>query len=210
MKGPEVSVETLSINGECHVIQITDKLTTGAPHFVEMAHSQPTRHSQKIIEQISKIAKAANKAIGIENGPSHTEIIVTTEGPKVVELGARLGGDNITTHLVPFSTGINMVECCIKIALGETIEIIPKWNRGSAIRYFQQKAGIIKKISGIEEAKKIKGVEQIEIVHGVGESITEVCSSGSRMGYIIATADTAKQARSLCEEAMKLIEIEIV
>ena len=102
MKGPEVSVETLSINGECHVIQITDKLTTGAPHFVEMAHSQPTRHSQKIIEQISKIAKAANKAIGIENGPSHTEIIVTTEGPKVVELGARLGGDNITTHLVPF------------------------------------------------------------------------------------------------------------
>ena len=210
MKGPEVSVETLSINGECHVIQITDKLTTGAPHFVEMAHSQPTRHSQKIIEQISKIAKAANKAIGIENGPSHTEIIVTTEGPKVVELGARLGGDNITTHLVPFSTGIHMVECCIKIALGETIEIIPKWNRGSAIRYFQQKAGIIKKISGIEEAKKIKGVEQIEIVHGVGESITEVCSSGSRMGYIIATADTAKQARSLCEEAMKLIEIEIV
>ena len=148
MKGPEVSVETLSINGECHVIQITDKLTTGAPHFVEMAHSQPTRHSQKIIEQISKIAKAANKAIGIENGPSHTEIIVTTEGPKVVELGARLGGDNITTHLVPFSTGINMVECCIKIALGETIEIIPKWNRGSAIRYFQQKAGIIKKYQG--------------------------------------------------------------
>ena len=54
---------------------------------------------------------AANKAIGIENGPSHTEIKVTNDGPKIVELGARLGGDCITTHLVPLSTGMDMVKC---------------------------------------------------------------------------------------------------
>ena len=51
---------------------------------------------------------------GIQNGPSHTEIKVTKDGPKIVELGARLGGDCITTHLVPLSTGVNMVECSIK------------------------------------------------------------------------------------------------
>ena len=67
MEGPEVSVETLTVNGECHVIQITDKLTTGAPHYVEMGHSQPTMLSNEIAEQISKVAKAANKAIGIKN-----------------------------------------------------------------------------------------------------------------------------------------------
>ena len=123
MSGPEVSVETLSIDGVCHVIQITDKLTTGAPHYVELGHSQPTRHGNEVADQISKIAIAANKAIGIKNGPSHTEIIVTSEGPKIVEIGARLGGDNITTHLVPFSTGVNMVECCIKIALDFNLDL---------------------------------------------------------------------------------------
>lgn len=209
MEGPEVSVETLTVNGECHVIQITDKLTTGAPHYVEMGHSQPTMLSKEIAEQISKVAKAANKAIGIKNGPSHTEIIVTKEGPKIVELGARLGGDNITTHLVPLSTGVNMVECCIKIALGEIPDIKKKWNKGSAIRYFNQKPGCIKFIDGIEEAKKVPGIKQISIVHEVGENITEVTSSGSRIGFVIAQGVNVNDAIKFCENALKRINIKI-
>lgn len=209
MEGPEVSVETLTVNGECHVIQITDKLTTGAPHYVEMGHSQPTMLSKEIAGQISNVAKAANKAIGIKNGPSHTEIIVTKEGPKIVELGARLGGDNITTHLVPLSTGVDMVECCIKIALGEIPDIKKKWNKGSAIRYFDQKSGYIKAIDGIEEAKKIPGIKQISVVHGVGENITEVTSSGSRIGFVIAQGLNENDAIKFCEDALKIINIKI-
>lgn len=207
MSGPEVSVETISIDGVCHVIQITDKLTTGAPHYVEMGHSQPTRHSIDVADKIAEVARMANKAIGIKNGPSHTEIIVTNEGPKVVELGARLGGDNITTHLVPLSTGVNMVECCIKIALGEQPDIEPKWRKGSAIRYFQQHAGVVKSIDGIAEAEKFDGVKQISIVHGVGETITEIDSSGARMGFVIAQDENADAAILDCENAKARISI---
>lgn len=207
MNGPEVSVETLSIDGECHVIQITDKLTTGAPHYVEMGHSQPTRHSKEIVEKISEVAKAANKAIGIKNGPSHTEIIITPEGPKIVEIGARLGGDNITTHLVPLSTGVNMVECCIKIALGEKPDIDAKWCKGAAIRYFEQHAGIVKSISGIEKAKKVAGVQQISIVHGVGEEVTEIDSSASRIGFVIAQDENSEKAIRDCYDALDKITI---
>lgn len=209
MNGPEVSAETLTINGVCHVIQITDKLTTGAPHYVEMGHSQPTKHSDEIASRIAEIAKEANKAIGIKNGPSHTEIIVTSQGPKVVELGARLGGDNITTHLVPLSTGVNMVECCIKIALGEMPDIKHKWSRGSAIRYFEQHAGIIESIQGIDKAKRIPGIQQISIVHGVGEKVTEIESSGSRMGFVIAQSDNREAAIDACNKALGEILIEI-
>lgn len=207
MEGPEVSVETLTVNGECHVIQITDKLTTGAPHYVEMGHSQPTMLSNEIAEQISKVAKAANKAIGIKNGPSHTEIIVTKEGPKIVELGARLGGDNITTHLVPLSTGVNMVECCIKIALGEIPDIKKKWNKGSAIRYFEQHAGVIDSIEGIDKAEEIDGVQQISIVHGVGEKVTEINSSGERMGFVIAQDVDVDAAIKDCLAALTKINV---
>lgn len=209
MRGPEVSVETLTVDGVCHVIQITDKLTNGAPHFVEMGHSQPTKQNSEISERIREVAKAANKAIGIMNGPSHTEIIVTEDGPKIVELGARLGGDCITSHLVPLSTGVNMVECCIDIALGEKPHFDQKFNKASAIRYFEQKPGVIKSINGIEDAKKIEGIKQVSIVHGVGETITEVDCSSARMGFVIAQGDSVVTAVRLCEKAQEIIKIVI-
>jgi biotin carboxylase len=209
MSGPEVSVVTLRVDGECHIIQITDKLTTGAPHFVEMGHSQPTQLCSRTAERIKWITQAANRAIGITSGPSHTEIIVTEEGPKIVELGARLGGDCITTHLVPLSTGVDMVECCIRIALGEKPEITPKFKRGSAIRYFEQTAGTVENIDGVDTAERIDGVRQISIVHGVGETVTEITSSGARLGFVIAQADTAEKAVAVCEGALKEITIDI-
>lgn len=209
MSGPEVSVETLSIDGVCHVIQITDKMTTGAPHYVEMGHSQPTRHRKKVVERIAEVTKAANKAIGITNGPSHTEIIVTSEGPKIVELGARLGGDNIATHLVPLSTGVNMVECCIRIALGEKPNIEPKWCKGSAIRYLKTEVGTVKEIGGVEKVESIPGVKQVSIVHGIGEKVGEIKSSGDRAGFVITQADTVQQAIDIAENGISNIKIYI-
>lgn len=207
MIGPEVSVETLAIDGEINVIQITDKITTGAPHFVEMGHTQPTRLD--CVDKIKNVAIAANKAVGIKNGPSHTEIIVTNDGPKIVEIGARLGGDCITTHLVPLSTGVDMVEACIRIALGEKPDIDPTLHCGSAIRYFKQHAGVVKCIDGIEEAKKMVGVKQVSIVHGVGENITDITDSGSRMGFVIVQGTDAEDAAKKSESAINSIYVEV-
>lgn len=209
MNGPEVSVETLTVDDVCHVIQITDKITTGDPHFVEMGHTQPTRLSEEIAAKIAEVAKAANKAIGITNGPSHTEIIVTSEGPKIVELGARLGGDCITTHLVPLSTGVDMVKCCIKIALGELPDMEQKFSKGSAIRYFDQHAGTVKSITGIAEAESMQGVQQISIVHDVGDIVTEIDSSAARIGFVIAQGDDATDAAYNCEKALRNITIDV-
>lgn len=206
MEGSEVSVETLSINGMCHVIQITDKITTGAPYFVEMGHSQPSMLSEKIKEEIAEVAKAANKALGIMDGPSHTEIKVTKDGPKIVELGARLGGDNITTHLVPLSTGVNMVECCIKIALGEAPDLTVKCNKAATIRYFKTSCGIVKNIIGIHDAELVPGVKQVSIVHGVGEELKEIKSSTDRAGFVICQADSVVEAVNECEVAIGKVQ----
>jgi biotin carboxylase len=209
MEGPEVSVETLSVDGKCYVIQITDKLTTGAPYFVEMGHSQPSQLPEKIKEKIAEVAIAANHAIGIENGPSHTEIKVTNDGPKIVELGARLGGDNITTHLVPLSTGVDMVECCIQIALGEKPDLNVKFNKGSAVRYFKVSEGKIINIVGVSDAEKVDGVRQVSVVHGVGESLNGIRSSGDRAGFVIAQGETPESAVKACEMANEMISVEV-
>lgn len=209
MIGPEVSVETLTVNGICHIIQITDKITTGAPHFVEMGHTQPSQLSDDIKQKIKDVAKAANRAVGITNGPSHTEIIVTEEGPKIVELGARLGGDCITTHLVPLSTGVDMVEACIRIALGEGSNINPTLHKVSAIRYFEKNSGTIKGITGVEDAKRLEGVKQISLVHTIGEQLHAIESSGDRVGFIIVQADSLDNAMDVYHDALSLINIEV-
>lgn len=210
LDGEEVSVEVMVVDGEVNILQITDKLTTGAPYFVEMGHSQPSRLDLNIQNQIKDVAERACKAIGINKGPAHVEMKVTSQyGPKMIELGARMGGDNITTHLVPLSTGIDMVECTIKIALGETVDVIPTLNCGSAIRYFEAPFGEIKSIEGVEEALKIEGVKQISFTKNIGEKSTPIHCSNDRIGFVIAQAESAKEAITICEEAMKTIKIEI-
>lgn len=209
MQGPEFSVEVMVIGGIPHVLQITDKLTTGAPHFVEMGHSQPTKQSLPIQEEIKDLAKRACRAIGINNGPAHVEMILTSDGPKMVEIGARMGGDCITTHLVPLSTGIDMVEATIKVACGEQTDIEPKFQKGSAIRYFKTGPGVIKRIYGIEKATEINGVQEVSFVHQVGETIGKIGSSNDRIGFVIAQADTASDAILLCEQAMQKVSIVI-
>lgn len=209
MEGPEVSVETLAVNGDIHVIQITDKLTTGAPYFVEMGHNQPSLLQESTKEKISEVAIAANRAIGIQSGPSHTEIKVTKDGPKIVEIGARLGGDCITTHLVPLSTGVDIVKCNIQIALGEKPDLEQKWNKGAAIRYLKTDTGIVRRITGVKKAEEVPGVVQVSIVHGVGEHVGEIRSSGDRAGFVIAQADSATDAIAASEKGKSLIGMEL-
>ncbi|MBQ8797168.1 MAG: ATP-grasp domain-containing protein [Oscillospiraceae bacterium] len=207
MAGPEVSVEVIVWQGVPHVLQITDKLTTGAPHFVEMGHSQPSRLAAEDQEKIRDLACRAVKAVGIDNGPAHVEIMLTKEGPKMVELGARMGGDCITTHLVPLSTGIDMIKATIDICLGLIPDIAPKFQKGSAIRFFDVPCGIIKAIEGVEEAKAIPGVQEIAFTKQVGDIAGDIGSSTDRAGFVIAQADSAEQAVVACEQVLRRVRI---
>lgn len=135
VNGDEVSVEAFVENGEVRIIQITDKITTGAPHFVEMGHNQPSAHPEHIVTLIEETTINAVKALKIEGGPVHAELKVAKDGVKVIELGARLGGDYIATDLVPLSTGVDLVEANIKWALGLPFNLDKKYSRHAAIRY---------------------------------------------------------------------------
>ena len=207
MVGPEVSVEIIVWQGTPHVLQITDKLTTGAPHFVEMGHSQPSRLPVADQEKIKDLACRAVKAVGIDNGPAHVEIMLTKDGPKMVELGARMGGDCITTHLVPLSTGVDMIKATMDICLGLTPDIEPKFQKGSAIRFFDVPCGTIKAIEGVEEAKAIPGVQEIAFTKQAGDTVGKIGASGDRAGFVIAQAVDAEAASCICGKIDENISI---
>lgn len=208
LDGPEVSVEIIVVNGIVHVLQITDKLTTGAPHFVELGHSQPTQLNDEVQNGIRNVAIAACRAVDINHGPAHVEMKVTSKnGPKMIELGARMGGDNITTHLVPLSTGVDMVDLTIRLALGETPVVLPTLHCGSAIRYIQAPIGVIRSINGISDAESVEGVRHIVFTKQVGDESTEIRCSNDRIGFIIAQSESAQAAVVVCQESIKKIQI---
>ena len=209
LDGPEVSVEVMVVNGEVNILQITDKITTEAPHFVEMGHTQPSRLPSETQQQIREVAISACKSLGINKGPAHVEMRMTSRGPKMIELGARMGGDNITTHLVPFSTGIDMVKATIKVALGEEPDILPTLYCGADIRYFEVPLGTIQSINGVAEAEKLHGVKQITFTKSIGEDSTPIKCSNDRIGFIIAQGENAQDAVTNCERAMASIKVEI-
>jgi len=209
LEGPEVSVEVMVVDGVVNILQITDKITTEAPHFVEMGHTQPSQLSDDTQQQIREVATAACKSLGINKGPAHVEMRVTSRGPVMIELGARMGGDNITTHLVPLSTGIDMVKATIKVALGEKPDIVPSLHCGSAIRYFEASYGTISAIDNLEESLRISGVKQITFTKEVGEESTPIHCSNDRIGFVIAQGVSAEDAVKACEKAMESIQIRI-
>jgi len=209
MEGPEVSVEIIVYENDIHVIAITDKTTTGSPYFVELGHKQPCALPEKVKENIVQVATNAVKAIGINNSAAHVEIIVTKDGPKLVELGARLGGDCITSHLVPLSTGIDMVKASIDLAMGNKPDLTQTIEKVSMIKYIPFTKGILKNIKGIDQAKEIPGIKEVVITKQIGEKIGDIKNSGDRLGYIIVQASSYQEAEEIFSNALAEIIVEI-
>ena len=127
IEGREISVEMISCRGVHYALQITDKVTTEAPHFVELEHHQPSTLPATMQEHIFAITRRALDALGLTEGASHSEYKITREGRIVVmEIGGRMGGDFIGSHLVQLSTGYDFLRGVIEVALGETIHPQPK------------------------------------------------------------------------------------
>lgn len=119
IEGREISVEFISYNGVHYPLQITDKVTTGAPHFVELEHHQPSSLPPEMFDKIYSITKKALNALGLTNGASHSEYKITNDGRiAVMEIGGRMGGDFIGSDLVRLSTGYDFLKGVIEVALG--------------------------------------------------------------------------------------------
>lgn len=207
MEGQEVSVEILVYHGKVHILAVTDKLTLGKPYFVEIGHAEQSMLDEADLIRIKDLATRAVKAVGIDNSPAHVEIMLTKNGPKMVELGSRMGGGCITTHLVPLSTGIDMIQSVMNMALGMEPDVTPKFNRGSALRHIVGVEGVITAIDGVIEAKNIEGVNEVTLLKEIGDEVHYFKNGSDRIGYVIASAETTAKAISICEDALSRITI---
>lgn len=181
IEGREISVEFISYNGLHYPLQITDKVTTEAPHFVELEHHQPSTLSDEMFTTIYDITKTALDAIGLTNGASHAEYKITNDGRiAIMEIGGRMGGDFIGSDLVRLSTGYDFVKGVIDIALGEFTEPVKTLNMCSGVYFLCKET---------EHLMTIIENWQDNASFVVGEvtdtELRKVTCSADRSGYVI-------------------------
>lgn len=210
IEGPEFSIEIIVWNGKVNVLTVTDKKTTGAPHFVELGHNQPSCFSADDVETLKAAAVAGVKALGVNNCACHAEAKLMEGKAYLMEIGARLGGDFISTELTHLSTGIDMVAAAIDVALGTEPDLgIKEEPRGVCIRYFCPKPGKLVNISNTEILNDAH-VYLWEIYHKAGDEIPEVTSSLCRSGHVIVTEESPQKAISLAEKIINVVKFETV
>lgn len=207
IEGPEFSVEVIVWRGEPHVLAVTDKKTTEAPYFVELGHNQPSVFSEDIQQKLKDGAIAGCKALGLTNCAAHCELKIQNGEAYLMEIGARMGGDFISTELTHLSTGIDMVAATIDVVLGIEPDLTPKTKgQGVCIRYFTPKPGRLVAIENVELLKD-EHVYDAEIYHKVGDIIPEVKSSLDRSGHVIVTDENAKLSIRRADEIVSRIKM---
>lgn len=182
IEGDEYSCECISYQGEHEFLAITKKYTTGAPHFIETGHIEPSGLSEEEISKVKAEVFKALDALKIEYGPSHTEFKIDKDGNVgIIEVGARMGGDCIGSDLVKMSTGYDFLKLTIDVAVGKKIKLE---------KVCEPKIAVIKFIFSKDEIEKLQKIKEkypqtIYHISEISSLENEIVDSSSRYGYYI-------------------------
>ncbi|HYZ20441.1 MAG TPA: hypothetical protein VE615_12915 [Gaiellaceae bacterium] len=232
--GPEVTVNAFSVRGEFHPLTVTDRLTAEPPAFgVALAHVWPARSArprsgpvegvrgnrevppteeQRSINDVIRVAQAAAEALGIENGPTYTQIRVGPDGPQVMELAARLGGGH-DAELVQAALGVDLNGLAIAAALGE-----PLWSAavrgepqvgGACTRFLVPPEGELRAVEGVEEARSREGILEIRVYREPGHVFGPFLRGADRAGAVLAVGETREEALERADHAASLIRFQV-
>lgn len=197
--GREVSVETISYRGHHYVIQITDKITTEAPHFVELEHHQPTSLSAEIQLEIHKLIPELLDRVNFITGATHTELKITPNGNiYLIEINPRGGGDYISSHLVELSTGYDFISAMILASLGELeVPMLSKTCYSGIYYLCYQTRELLPFFANAQSKHWYRGGSYMCV-----DALTESTGNNDRDGYIIYQAEKKIEPENLSEPTL--------
>lgn len=211
--GAQFSVEGIFLDGKYHNVGIAyrnyDKILETSPHIIENGGQMPAKIDQELEKEITKLISNGANALGINWGTIKSDIVLGSKGPMIIEIAARLSGNNLATHDIPTTTGVDLVSAMIKLSLNLKVDeknIKPKFLCSVASRYFFPKPGQIKKINGVNKIKKLDFVTQCEIYKKQGDIQTKITSHKDRAGVIRCKGESYEDVIKKIESCMKSIE----
>lgn len=214
ISGLQISTEGLFHDGVFHCTGFADRnytrLDDSKPFMVEDGGDIPTVLNDADKNKVEIEFEKAARALGIDWGPAKGDMIFGDDGkPYVVEIAARLSGGNFCYDKVPWSTGVDIVDILVDMAVDNPVDparFVPTRNLATSQRYFFPAAGTINRIEGIAVAKASPHIRKVDIWAGPGQAVAAAENHPSRVGYVIACAPTREEAVAAAQAAVAKVE----
>jgi biotin carboxylase len=209
LDGPEFSVESVSANGVTTICGITEKVLGFPPFFEETGHfARRVDALDPGDARLAEVTRSVHEALGVTTGVTHCELRVTTDGPYVVEIAARPGGDRIPL-ITKLASGIDLIAAAAAVATGGQPDLEPVMARVAGVRMvYPRHDGVVERL----EARRLRPGLLVEVgwYAAVGQSVAlpprgYLC----RLAYLIATGETREEVARLLDDGESALDIEI-
>ncbi len=228
MKGDEFSIDSIVYNGTLTITGFADRHIYYPPYFIETGHSMPTQIDWKKRRNIIETFAKGVKALGLTQGAAKGDIKYTENGAMIGEIAARLSGGYMSGWTYPYAADINLTEQALLIATGkEPTELLQKRVRlevnedcpfeiydlpcakASTERAWISIPGVIKEITGLEEAKKIEGIKNVLPRNKALDKVDFPRNNVQKCGNVISVAHTFQEAQNIAHEAIRHITLRL-
>jgi cysteine synthase A len=186
LDGPEFSVESMTwASGQTQIIGITRKHLSAPPYFVELGHDFPARLPVPDRLAIEAHVTRALDAVGFDFGPAHTEVRLTAQGPRIVEINPRLAGGMIP-ELVRLATGIDLIDGYLRALVGEAVPLLATRDHQASIRFVTaSRPGTLTAVPSCDDLRARRGVRALEFTARAGRAVVPARCATDRLGYVI-------------------------
>lgn len=209
--GKEYGVESFVDNGVIHVLAVMQKDMTKPPYYAELGHAIPSGLSDEVETKVKTCVYRAIFALGVNHGSVNMDLLITKEGNvHIVDIGARMGGNLIGSHIIPTGTGIDYMGNMIRAAVGDTTNWKPEWQpKPIATKLLALTPGKIKELPDFNEISVRYGV-QIEHHLHIGDTITPYRTNLDGCGYVVAQDIDVDLSMALAADVRNIVDKIIV
>ena len=214
LEGQQYSTESIIMDEKNVTVGFAERnyefLEELSPYIIENGGQQPAKIDKKELDSIVKLVEKSSQILGISNAISKGDVVMTKDGPKIIEIAPRLSGGYFSSDQIPLATGINIIEIAIRLSLGEKInkdKLFFRDQNAVAIRYFFPKPGKITSISNIDLFKNKSWVHKLDLFFGVGDVLGKIIDHTKRCGFVITTGNTRDEAIQRAKMVVKNVQI---
>jgi carbamoylphosphate synthase large subunit len=212
LRGREFSIDSfVSPEGHIYHSPVVDLVVAediGVHDFHVFARKVPSQFASSQVAAIEEVAERGLRALGVANSPAHIDMIYTPTGPKVLEVGARVGG--YRSEMMMLSFGVDLDEVAFSTSLGKGGDFVPRFEKGTAVlEFFPLREGILKGIEGLKEVRRLDSFHRLRQRTRAGEMV-----GLARQGYrcplfVILNHNDQRAVNRDVEEARRTITIEV-
>ncbi|ELP95903.1 ATP-grasp domain-containing protein [Pseudomonas syringae] len=207
LEGHEVDVELVLEDGKVKFWHVSDNPPTDVPYPVEKGASYPSQLPRAWTESLVNAAGLAVSALGLKTGNMHVEMMATADGPRVLEVNARMGGAFVW-HLINVVTGVNLIEQGLRSVLGFSVVGVSEPKIMGDVRYLIPKAtGTIEILEGLDEVIEQRSINRVVRFKSAGENVQIL--PDDFFGWVAATGETFAEAEDSVLAALSTINIAI-